>query len=282
VLKPRVLKRLLTLAISCGFFIVCWIGNALRRLTNGESDGTCAVLYYHGIASADRVRFARQLDTLLRCTKPVRADFTIPLPQNSRNVSVTFDDGLVSFAENALPELEKRNIPSTLFVVSGRLGQRPDWANYSDEPLTTERTLNSTQLREISERVLIGSHTVTHPMLTGLNEVDAKRELTESRMALEQILERQVTVLSFPYGAFDNCLLEWSREAGYERVFTTLPLPVQSKTHVFAVGRVSTEPSDWPLEFRLKVLGAYQWLPLAFATKRRVGLLFNGKRKNIR
>jgi peptidoglycan/xylan/chitin deacetylase (PgdA/CDA1 family) len=214
----------------------------------------------------------------------LRADFTIPLANNSRNVSVTFDDGLISFAENALPELEKRNIPSTLFVVTGRLGQRPDWANYSDEPLTTEKTLSSSQLREISERVLIGSHTVTHPMLTRLNEIDAKRELMESRKTLEHMLERRVTVFSFPYGDFDNHLLEWSREAGYERVFTTLPVPVHSESSAFAVGRVPTEPSDWPLEFRLKVSGAYQWLPLAFAAKRKVRFLFNGirKPKNVR
>jgi len=36
------------------------------------------------------------------------------------------------------------------------------------------------------------------------------------------------------------------------------------------VGRVRVDPTDSPIEFRLKLLGAYRWLPLAFSWKRRL------------
>jgi len=79
-----------------------------------------------------------------------------------------------------------------------------------------------------------------------------------------------VTTFSFPYGAFNAQLVEWCRDAGYERVFTTLPVIASSEPEEFAVGRVSVEPTDWSLEFRLKVLGAYRWLPLAYKMKRAI------------
>jgi hypothetical protein len=37
---------------------------------------------------------------------------------------------------------------------------------------------------------------------------------------------------------------------------------------MIAIGRIGVTPHDWPLEYRLKVIGAYQWLPLAIAAKR--------------
>jgi peptidoglycan/xylan/chitin deacetylase (PgdA/CDA1 family) len=236
---------------------------------------TCVVLYYHGIGPGQRDRFARQMDLLVRHAKPIRSDFAASLPSDQHFACVTFDDAMVSFAKTALPELEKRKIPSTVFVVSGKMGQPPDWANYSDEPLTTELTMNSNQLREISDRVLIGSHTSTHPMLTRVSESEARNELEESRKALEDVLNDKVTQFSFPYGDFNDELVRWCHEAGYGRVFTTLPLVFESGQADSVVGRISVEPTDWPLEFRLKVLGAYQWLLLAFTVKRAIRLLLH-------
>lgn len=233
------------------------------------------MLCYHFVEAGQRERFARQLDILKRHAEPIRTDFAVPLPNGRQFVCVTFDDGMVSFARIALPELEKRAIPSTVFAVSGKLGQPPDWANYSDEPLTTELTMTATQLKEISGQVLIGSHTATHPMLTQMVEAEARCELEGSRKILEDVLNDKLTQFSFPYGDFNDALIKWCREAGYERVFTTLPFTFQSGTDGSVVGRVSVDPRDWDLEFRLKVLGAYQWLPLAFAVKRNIRLLLD-------
>jgi hypothetical protein len=46
------------------------------------------------------------------------------------------------------------------------------------------------------------------------------------------------------------------------------------------VGRIEVSPTDWPLEFRLKIRGAYQWLPLAMSAKRKVVSLL--KRRSAR
>jgi peptidoglycan/xylan/chitin deacetylase (PgdA/CDA1 family) len=222
------------------------------------------------------------MDILLRYAVPVQADFQLPLPPGKHFAAVTFDDAMVSIYEQALPEMEKRGIPATVFAVSGKLGQSAAWGNYSEEPLTPEPTVNSEQLRTLAERALVGSHTVTHPMLTRLSEAEAKAELRESRTSLEHLLDRKVTLFSFPYGDFNGKLIKWSGEAGYQRVFTTLPSVFESEDGAEAavVGRVPAEPTDWPLEFRLKLLGAYSWLPTAFKIKRKLRrLIYSSKRQ---
>ena len=86
------------------------------------------------------------MDLVRRFATPVGADSQTPLAASEHHVAVTFDDGLCSFAENALPELEKRNIPAALFVVADKLGTVPAWTSFSEEstwasarPCTTRR-----------------------------------------------------------------------------------------------------------------------------------------------
>jgi hypothetical protein len=46
-----------------------------------------------------------------------------------------------------------------------------------------------------------------------------------------------------------------------------MPWNAFRKEEEFLSGRVKAEPTDWPLEFRLKLLGAYRWLPYAIKWK---------------
>lgn len=269
-------KRSVKLAISVVFFAVCYARNVFRRMTGRTVPGSAVILYYHGIRPEERGRFADQMAMLLKYTRPVRADFRSSVPDGSRLVAVTFDDGFLSFLEIAFPELEKRKLPSTLFMIAGKLGCYPGWPGYVPDPSFTEPLLTADQLRLLPpELVTIGSHTMTHPLMTHMDESGARRELVESREQLEKILGRRVTLLSFPHGAFHEKLIVWCRESGYDRVFTILPYPAFSKPGEYAVGRVRTDPADWPLEFRLKLAGAYSWLPLAFDLKRKILSVFS-------
>ena len=60
------------------------------------------------------------------------------------------------------------------------------------------------------------------------------------------------------------------REAGYEGLFAILPELAFTDPQEFVTGRVGVNPSDWALEFRLKILGAYRWLPIVFSWKRKL------------
>ena len=104
-----------------------------------------------------------------------------------------------------------------------------------------------------------------------------KQELTGSRIKLKEILNRDVNLLSFPYGAFNDSVVDGCREAGYERVFTALPVFAFSEPREFVTGRVGTAPTDWPIEFRLKLAGAFRWLPYAYSLKRRILSVLRGQ-----
>lgn len=268
------MKRVFVLGVSCIFYLYDQARRVFLHMIGKPALGTCIVVQYHAIPSGLRARFGEQMDTLLRYATPIRADWRMALPNSGNHVAVTFDDGLTSFVENALPELEKRNIPSALFVVVGRLGSVPSWRRHSsDKPWTSipsvassECMLTAGQLREISGRVIIGSHSLTHELLTELDVPAIEREVEGSRRDLEAILGRKVTLFSFPYGNLSDKLLPYCK--GYERVFTIEPRLALRDPKEFVTGRVSVDPTDWDVEFRLKINGSYRWLPYAVALKR--------------
>jgi peptidoglycan/xylan/chitin deacetylase (PgdA/CDA1 family) len=61
----------------------------------------------------------------------------------------------------------------------------------------------------------VGSHTVTHPLLTGVDDRQLREELTRSRDIIERRLG-SCTALAYPYGLADERVAEAARQAGYE------------------------------------------------------------------
>jgi peptidoglycan/xylan/chitin deacetylase (PgdA/CDA1 family) len=268
------MKRILKLSVSLAYFVASVGWNLVSRLLGRRNEPVCAILYYHAVPSKQRQQFARQMDLLLQYTTPVPADMTGSLARGRRYASVTFDDGFLSVMENALPELKKRNIPSTIFVVTRALGQFPSWLTEGYRANKFEKIMSGEQLKNLpTELVTLGSHTMTHPNLLSLSCDEARREIVESRKALESILNRPVRLFSFPYGLFNEELAQMCREAGYQKAFTTVPTLVVSQPSGFLIGRVDASPMDCPLEFRLKLFGAYRWLPWASKLKQNLRFL---------
>jgi peptidoglycan/xylan/chitin deacetylase (PgdA/CDA1 family) len=266
--SPRPASRVTKFAISLVFYATAEVWRALLRLAGNSAPPTAVVIYYHHVLSEHRERFARQLDHLLRWTMPLRGDQLELLAANRRYSVVTVDDGWKSFADNAVPELQHRRIPVAMFAISARLGASVDGIGF-------DRLVTPEELRALDTgTVSIGSHTATHAKMTALSASDAMRELRESRTQLGAILGHDVTMFCFPYGAYSEELIPLCREAGYQRVFTCLPT-LASPTE-FVQGRVRVDPTDWPLEFHLKLMGAYRWLPKAIALKRRMLAMIRG------
>lgn len=255
--------RLVKLLIASAFYVSRELTEAMRRLLGGKPRATATAIFYHQVPKEQRVRFARQMEHLLRWAEPIRAERTEPLRCGSRYAMVTADDGWLSFIENALPELERRNVPVTIFVVSDRLGQSLGQAH---DRLVSESELGGIATHQVS----IGSHTSTHARLTTLDEEGIRRELRASRAKLENLLGKEVALFSFPFGAFRDELINECRDAGYKRVFLGIPSSAPRQPHEFVTGRVRVDPTDWLLEFHLKLMGAYSWLPRAINLKQRV------------
>lgn len=259
------LSRSLKLAVSLTVYAVSFVHDTVLQLLGLPPQARCVVLYYHSVSYRQREKFARQMEIVNRWTEAIRADRRTALQPGKRYSVVTFDDAFESVFRNALPELDKRRIPATVFVIAGVMGRTTGWEGYP------ERTMSLDEIKSLrSDLVTIGSHTLTHSPLRSLTEPEVKAEISESRKRLEELLHRKITLFSFPYGGFRDYMIEWCKEAGYERVFTTLPYLALSDPQEFLTGRVSVDPDDWLLEFRLKLLGAYRWLPCAFSLKRRL------------
>jgi len=243
--------------------------DVIRALLGQGPRIRCVVLNYHTVKPAERQRFADQMDLLVRVAKPIRADVK-QLPDKQGNyVVVTFDDGLEGVLDHALPELEKRAIPATIFIVTETMGEYAKWDDMGAADAVGQKAMSLQQLQLLpAELITIGSHSMTHPFLPSISKDEIRQEVLGSRTKLEQLLKREVRLFSCPYGVFNSVVVESCREAGYERVFTGLATMAFSEPNEFVTGRVRTTVSDWPIEFRLKLAGAYRWLPTAIAWKR--------------
>jgi peptidoglycan/xylan/chitin deacetylase (PgdA/CDA1 family) len=208
---------------------------------------------------------------ILRRSRPIGTEENATLASGRNYIAITFDDGFEDFLTQALPELEKRKIPATVFMIADGINREFGSESYAEKLLSLE------QMRGLPPSlVTIGSHTLTHPMLAELSEGEARREIQQSKTKLEAILGREVRQFSFPYGGFNETLVELCREAGYKRVYTTLPAFAFERRDEFVTGRVRIDPTDWRLEVRLKLAGAYGWLPIAILWKRRIVSMMRG------
>ncbi len=130
-------------------------------------------------------------------------------------VGVTFDDGYEDFLGAAVPTLEKLGFSATVFVVAGMLGKENTWEHRSG-PRPQLRLLGADGVREVSERGMeIGSHSVTHPRLSGLDSETLIHEVEDSRQMLSEIVNAPVEGFAYPYGDLDGPAVRAARGAGY-------------------------------------------------------------------
>jgi peptidoglycan/xylan/chitin deacetylase (PgdA/CDA1 family) len=269
------------LIISLALWVYDSARGAICHSLGYKQPATCVILCYHSVGAAEKTHFARQMDQLLRTASPIHIETKPDMKDGRHYAGISFDDGFRCVVENALPELEKRNIPAVLFVPVGYLGFTAGWLKNNPGGAETITVLSAGQLRELRTRRLVsfGSHCVTHPNLLTLKDSEAMNEIVASKEQLEQITGRIITLLSFPYGAFDARHTEIARAAGYKRVFSIEPRLAFSLPEEYITGRVTVDLTDWGLEFRLKLLGAYRWHPMASQLKRKVRAVLFGIRR---
>jgi peptidoglycan/xylan/chitin deacetylase (PgdA/CDA1 family) len=265
-------KRILALAISIAYYGCRLVYHGLARLLFGRSPETpLVVLTYHAVPAADVRHFEHQVALLVQRTKTVFADARVA-PGGGPTVAVTFDDGLQSVFDYALPVLARYRVPATLFVPTGFLGTSPGWVSDAPQGTAAGEVLMSADCLKSLDRQLvkIGSHTVTHPRLARLDADRRHAELVTSRQTLETITGTRVAMLSLPYGSCNDRVIAAAERAGYDQVFANVPVErsVGDTSRLF--GRVNVTLHDWRVEFLLKIHGGYDWMAMAVPAKREV------------
>jgi peptidoglycan/xylan/chitin deacetylase (PgdA/CDA1 family) len=135
-------------------------------------------------------------------------------------VAFTFDDGYLSVAEAAWPELEARGWPATAYVVSGYTrGDRTFPWDPAHDP--SVRLMDKSAVRQLAGHgMTIGSHSASHRYLPGLPLPEARAEIIDSKKALTDLIGRDVTTFSYPMGGWNPLLRDAVRQAGYRTAVT--------------------------------------------------------------
>ena len=201
------------------------------------------VLEYHQIApvahndmDVSLENFKWELDWLqahnyktLTLRKFIRCiDKHLPLPEKS--VLITFDDGYQGVYQYALPELRKRYMHATLFLVTSSIGKKDK--NYPR--ITTD------QIHKMSRDYLVdlGSHTVNHDELSKLSPAQYTYELQHSKAVLEELTGKQCLAISYPYGDFNQQVLAATKAAGYQVAFAGYSDAIASHLKRYTIPRI--------------------------------------------
>jgi len=78
------------------------------------------------------------------------------------------------------------------------------------------RTLKDFQIKKISRNFEIGSHGLSHKILTHLDKKTAEVELVSSKKILEELIRRPVSSYAYPFGKFNKISATYVRKAGYK------------------------------------------------------------------
>lgn len=131
-------------------------------------------------------------------------------------VGLTFDDGYVDFLQNAVPVLENLGFTATVFVVAGLLGEENKW-EFRGDPRPQMTLLGAEGVREVAARGMeVGSHTMTHPKLLGLERELLEAEVRGSKEVLSEVLGEAVGGFCYPYGFIDAASVQAVRRAHYD------------------------------------------------------------------
>ena len=129
-----------------------------------------------------------------------------------RSVVITIEDGYRSFYKIAYPILKSYGYTAAIFIYTSLINQ-------------TKNGITWNQLRKVkADGFEIGSNCVSRTDLTKKNDLEKeadylkriKDELVLSKKIIDKNLRQKTLYLAFPYGGYNQRILQLSEEAGYK------------------------------------------------------------------
>jgi peptidoglycan/xylan/chitin deacetylase (PgdA/CDA1 family) len=247
---------------------------------DGNGDRTLRVLMYHKVndlpdnpLSMPVSLFDEQMD-LIRTLGYTVVDLQAVLdyyvqgtPLPPRAVLITFDDGYHDNLDNAARVLQKYGYAGVLFVPVGYLDDRQPLPH--EERLAAQGVMNPTldwdELADVERRgIRIESHGISHRPLANLEVDEAAREITLSKLRLEERLGRPVRAFSYVKGSeadYRPVHLSLVRQAGYDVAFSAVSGANSAETDPLQLRRYNIEPYS-TRTFELVLSGACDLISL--------------------
>ena len=177
-----------------------------------------------------------------------------------RSVLLTFDDGY-SNNFHFLVWLLKRGVPIAVFVSTGHIGGKNIWDDGDKKILSSDRLSRLMDLGAV-----ICSHAHDHQHLTQLSPEELETTLNRSRSALNEYGSAGADCLAYPYGSYNDKVIQRARKEGFVLGFSTIPRSIHEtalKVDSFQLGRLSMR-REWGvgrflLEILLMRLRGWKW-----------------------
>lgn len=174
----------------------------------------------------------------------------------TKSVSITFDDGYSSTLTQAAPLLVRYSVPCHVFV-SPQLIQSSD-----------RRYLDIAQLKALSELpgFTIGAHGYKHIPLSAVPEHERLSQLSAARKWLEDILQKSVDTMSYPFGDTPKDVQSLVHQAGYTTAASSIWGFNNRNTNPFMLRRIDFWDGDSEKTATLKLLGYWNWMSRGSST----------------
>jgi peptidoglycan/xylan/chitin deacetylase (PgdA/CDA1 family) len=119
-----------------------------------------------------------------------------------KRLALTFDDGPSRWTGAVLDLLREHEARATFFLIGQRVRERPDDAR-----------------RVLAEGHEVGSHTMTHPRLTEIDDEEARREIEDGARAVADVLGERPQLFRAPGFHADERVLAIVKDLKLEAVF---------------------------------------------------------------
>ena len=179
-----------------------------------------------------------------------RGDKNIP----AKCAVVTIDDGYVSGYDTAWPILKKFGYPFTMFVYVnyiGSGGKSVSWdqlAEMRDAGVDIEsHTYSHADLHSPNDRTAVDKHTyelIQKDVQTLGVDGWLSKEILGSKQVLEKQLGIKVNAFAYPFGKWNQKVLELVKGAGYEAAFTVYGQRLGSGGDPFRLGRYAVDQNN--------------------------------------
>lgn len=177
----------------------------------------------------------------------------IKSPKTKKLFAISFDDGYLDNYTNAFPVLKLFGFKATVFLATGFVGKKT-------QPIGScapSAHMDWPQAKEMQRHGMsFQSHTCTHPDMTKIGVEQINRELNESRKEIEAHLGAPVRHFAYPYGRFNERVMERVKEAGYAWSYAA----GASERSSFARERFDVDTEDPPVLFRFMASGYGSWV----------------------
>ncbi|RAI79919.1 intercellular adhesin biosynthesis polysaccharide N-deacetylase [Macrococcoides goetzii] len=160
-------------------------------------------------------------------------------------VFISFDDADITTFKNAFPLLEKYQIPATVFVIAGQVGNK----DFNNIELADWEHL---KIMDKSNLITFQSHTynmhemvLNKPIFNKVPPEQFKKDLVKSKKVLKEKLGDEILTFAYPYGNATDEVVSTVKKAGFKNAYILAPKPVTPNNGPYRINRIMVDDESF-------------------------------------